>query len=281
MQAIPRVMSLDSSLGDRLIQTPIEELKRFRRDHVSKSDINLNVGSVLKMNGSSGGQLDIEVTFDYPDVINHREVDALAFNCSTSGGAAHRGVFGPFGLLVMADDALVEQTAVFFYISQSKEGEWSTHFCSDQSRSTLMEGVERTVFQGKVVVLPETRQLSLRVLVDHSIIESFAQGGRTAITARVYPTEAVQGKAHVFLFNNGTTDITVKRIDIWRMESTNAKTYLKASSESLEYSKSVKLPAITEGLPQVDEPFLASHLADVHPASRPKVHKKRSSLFRS
>jgi len=265
VQAIPRVMTLD---GERLIQAPIEELKRLRGDNASKSNIILTSGSVHKMNGSAGGQLDIEVTFDVPSSLENADVETVPFNCSSSGGAAHRGVFGPFGVLVMADDALLEQTAVFFYIAKSEE-KWTTHFCSDQSRSTTMEHVERTVFQGTVEVLEHEKQITLRVLVDHSIIESFAQGGRTAITARVYPTEAVQSNAHVFLFNNGTSDIRVSKIDIWQMENTNAKTYLKTESLNEEDEKPVKLLAITEGIPQVDEPFLASHLASHHPASRP------------
>jgi hypothetical protein len=82
-------------------------------------------------------QLDVEVTFKYPDVSKvgmddgrHRD---NPFDCS-NGGSAQRGTYGPFGLLVMTDDALQEQTALFFYISQSKDGRWATYFCSDQSR---------------------------------------------------------------------------------------------------------------------------------------------------
>lgn len=55
--------------------------------------------------------------------------------------------------------------------------------------------------------------------VDHSIVESFVQGGRMAITSRVYPKEAVDEKAHVFLFNNSTTQITVRSINVWQMRS--------------------------------------------------------------
>ncbi|KAF9591353.1 hypothetical protein IFM89_003976 [Coptis chinensis] len=40
--------------------------------------------------------------------------------------------------------------------------------------------------------------------VDHSIVEAFAQGGRTCITSRVYPTEAIGGATRLFLFNNAT-----------------------------------------------------------------------------
>ena len=58
--------------------------------------------------------------------------------------------------------------------------------------------------------------------VDHSIVESFVQGGRMAITSRVYPKEAVGEQGHVFLFNNGTTLIKVRTINVWQMQGVNA-----------------------------------------------------------
>ena len=42
-----------------------------------------------------------------------------------------------------------------------------------------------------------------------------------AITSRVYPKEAVDDQAHVFLFNNGTTPIKVRSINVWQMQSIN------------------------------------------------------------
>lgn len=42
-----------------------------------------------------------------------------------------------------------------------------------------------------------------------------------AITSRVYPKEAMDDKAHVFLFNNGTTLIKVSSINIWQMQGVN------------------------------------------------------------
>ncbi|CAM6106224.1 unnamed protein product [Calypogeia fissa] len=68
-------------------------------------------------------------------------------------------------------------------------------------------------------ILPSENTLSLRILVDHSIVETFVQGGRLAITSRVYPTLALNSNAHVFLFNNGTTSIRVKSLDVYQMGS--------------------------------------------------------------
>lgn len=85
-------------------------------------------------------QLDIELVFDYPDMTtstqNGARHDVEHFDCN-QGGAAHRGVFGPFGLLVLADENLQEQTAVFFYVSYSEESKWRTRFCSDQTRYNI------------------------------------------------------------------------------------------------------------------------------------------------
>lgn len=82
-------------------------------------------------------QLDIEVMFEYPNMskVNIDNVSYLnnPINCSERG-SAQQGILGPFGLLVMADDALQEQTAIFFYLSQSNNQSWVTHFYSDQSR---------------------------------------------------------------------------------------------------------------------------------------------------
>ncbi|RZR90291.1 hypothetical protein BHM03_00018141 [Ensete ventricosum] len=80
-------------------------------------------------------QVDIVAEFGVNKSALAGAVDAVAgYNCSTSGGAAGRGVLGPFGLLVLADDDLSEQTAVYFYFVRSTDGSISTHFCHDELR---------------------------------------------------------------------------------------------------------------------------------------------------
>lgn len=87
-------------------------------------------------------QLDIVVVFKNPDVSTEDAVpEAVDFDCG-QGGSAHRGILGPFGLLVHADNQLTEQTAVFFYISLLNNGHWATLACSDQSRFVNV----RTIF---------------------------------------------------------------------------------------------------------------------------------------
>ena len=61
--------------------------------------------------------------------------------------------------------------------------------------------------------------------VDHSIVESFGQGGRSVITSRVYPTKTIYGAAKVFLFNNETGINVTANVKIWNMDSAYLDTY--------------------------------------------------------
>lgn len=79
--------------------------------------------------------MDVEVEFEVEkDAIDATIEADVTYNCSTSGGAANRGVLGPFGLLVLANQGLTEQTATYFYVSRGIEGNLRTHFCQDELR---------------------------------------------------------------------------------------------------------------------------------------------------
>lgn len=56
-------------------------------------------------------------------------------------------------------------------------------------------------------------------------MESFAQGGRTVITSRIYPTEAIDGASRVFLFNNATETCVIASVKIWQMDSAFIRPY--------------------------------------------------------
>lgn len=95
-------------------------------------------------------QLDIEVAFRYPDLAvvgsGEEELERQEFDCA-NGGSAQRGAFGPFGLLVLADEDLAEHTGVFFYIAYQGNGKWVTLVCSDQSRYNLEADYTWPVFE--------------------------------------------------------------------------------------------------------------------------------------
>jgi sucrose-6-phosphate hydrolase SacC (GH32 family) len=224
--AIPRTVFLDPLTKSNLLVYPVEEVNQLRTSHSSHRNIPLAPAETWKVKGGDGNQLDVLVTFVRPNMSTVDSLPLEEFDCA-QGGSAQRGVFGPFGVLVLADEKLTEQTAIFYYIHQKKSGEWVTKACSDQSRSTVGKGmdyVDKTVYGSYLTVMPEENELSLRILVDHSMVESFVQGGRFAITARVYPQVALGKNANVFLFNNGTTSLTVKSVDVYKMGSVSMAT---------------------------------------------------------
>ncbi|XP_058084954.1 beta-fructofuranosidase, soluble isoenzyme I-like [Magnolia sinica] len=220
VQTIPRVVVFDEKTGSNLLQWPVEEVESLRLSSKDFSDIEIEAGSVVPLDVGTATQLDILAEFEIESKTLEETVEAdVGYNCSTSGGAAGRGLLGPFGLLVIADGSLTEQTAVYFYIGKGTDGNLQTFFCQDELRSSEATDIVKRVYGSSVPVL-SGEKLSVRILVDHSIVESFAQGGRTCITSRVYPTQAIYGAAGIFLFNNATAaNVTAASIKIWQMNS--------------------------------------------------------------
>lgn len=58
--------------------------------------------------------------------------------------------------------------------------------------------------------------------MDHSIVESFAQGGRTCITSRVYPTKAIGENAKLYLFNNATGSKISASVEVHQMTTSTS-----------------------------------------------------------
>nr|AFJ21573.1 fructan:fructan 6G-fructosyltransferase [Agave tequilana] len=220
-QALPREVLFDVKTRTNLLTWPIKEVETLRMTSTNFCDITVEKGTTFELIVPDANQIDIEAEFQ----VNKEELEAaieadIGYNCSTSGGATNRGQLGPFGLLVLANEDLSEQTATYFYVSRGTDGSLHTHLCQDEMRSSKAHNIVKRVVGGTFAVL-DGELLSLRILVDHSIVESFAQGGRTSTTSRVYPTEAIYDAARVFLFNNATgVTVTAKSVKIWQMNST-------------------------------------------------------------
>ncbi|VAI52835.1 unnamed protein product [Triticum turgidum subsp. durum] len=231
LQSIPRTVVLDTKTGSNLLQWPVQEVETLRTNSTDLGQVTIDHGSVFPLSLHRATQLDIQASFhiDSLDLAAANEAD-IGYNCSTSGGAAGRGALGPFGLLVLADarhhggDA--ERTAVYFYVSRGLDGGLRTHFCHDETRSSRANDIVKRVVGNTVPVL-NGEDLSVRVLVDHSIVESFAMEGRSTVTSRVYPTEAIYANAGVYLFNNATGGrVTATSLIIHEMDSSYNQAYM-------------------------------------------------------
>ncbi|XBI34737.1 hypothetical protein VPH35_120508 [Triticum aestivum] len=219
LQAIPRTVALDEKTRTNLLQWPVEEIETLHHNTTDLSGITIGTGSIFPLHLRQAAQLDIEASFclNTSDIAAHNEAD-IGYNCSTSGGATNRGALGPFGLLLTNGHS--EQMAMYFYMSRSLDGDLRTHFCHDESQSSLARNVVKRVVGSTVPVL-NGEALSARILVDHSIVESFVMGGRLTATSRVYPTEAIYEAAGLYVFNNATgSTLIVDKLVVHEMHST-------------------------------------------------------------
>ncbi|KAI3471051.1 hypothetical protein Pfo_027714 [Paulownia fortunei] len=224
VQSIPRTVVFDQKTGSNILQWPVEEVESLRSDSV-EFNVKLGPGSIVPTVVDSASQLDIVASFEIDIEAFEATAEAdIIYDCPTSGGAANRGILGPFGIVVLADETLKELTPIYFYVAKGPDGKAETHFCADELRSSEAPDVDKVVYGSKVSVL-DGEKLTIRSLVDHSIVESFAQGGRTVITSRIYPTKAINGAARVFLFNNATGASVTASIKIWKMGSADIRPF--------------------------------------------------------
>uniref|UniRef100_A0A7N2M6F1 Uncharacterized protein n=1 Tax=Quercus lobata TaxID=97700 RepID=A0A7N2M6F1_QUELO len=221
IQAIPRIVWLDNS-GKQVLQWSVEELETLRGNKVHINNQKVKKGEHVEIKGITAAQVDVEVTFLLPKSLdNAEEFDASWVNardlCGLKGSKVQGGV-GPFGLLTLASSHLEEYTPVFFRVFKAPK-KHVVLMCSDARSSSLMDGLYKPSFAGFVDVDLTDRKLSLRSLIDHSVVESFGAGGKTCILSRVYPTLAVFNDAHLYAFNNGTEGITIENVNAWSMNS--------------------------------------------------------------
>ncbi|XP_050381144.1 fructan 6-exohydrolase-like [Argentina anserina] len=223
LQTFPRTILLDKS-GKQLVQWPIEELEKLRAEHVKMPSTEIIGGALHEVLGVTTAQADVVVTFEISHLEKTEVLDPSWTNpqilCSEKN-ATVSGSLGPFGLLVLASAELQEYTAVFYRIFRSHNNDkYVVLMCSDQSRSSLNENNDMTTYGAFVNVDPVHEKLSLRSLIDHSIVESFSGEGKTCITARVYPTLAVNADTHLHVFNYGRESVKVTG-SAWSMKTAN------------------------------------------------------------
>ncbi|RDY11784.1 Beta-fructofuranosidase, cell wall isozyme, partial [Mucuna pruriens] len=217
IHAIPRSIWLHKS-GKQLVQWPVVEIEKLRANPLNLHPQLLKGGHLLQINSVTPTQADVEISFE---VNKLRKAEVLDYwtdpqiLCSKKGSSV-KSELGPFGLLVFASEGLQEYTSIFFRIF-TYQHKYLVLLCSDQSRSSLNKDNDMTTYGTFVDVDPLHENLSLRTLIDHSVVESFGGEGRACITARVYPTLAINDKAQLYAFNNGTADVKITRLSAWSM----------------------------------------------------------------
>ncbi|KAM0051391.1 putative beta-fructofuranosidase [Helianthus debilis subsp. tardiflorus] len=169
-------------------------------------------------------QADVDVTFTFSSFSKVEPYDKNWERFSPQdlcgiNGATVQGGLGPFGILALASKNLEEYTPVFFRIFKTHDKNYKVLMCSDATPSSTNPNEYKPSFGGFVDMDLANKTLWLRSLIDHSVVESFGEGGKTIITSRVYPELAVYGDAHLHVFNNGSETITVERLNAWSINA--------------------------------------------------------------
>ncbi|XP_047312371.1 beta-fructofuranosidase, insoluble isoenzyme 1-like isoform X2 [Impatiens glandulifera] len=224
--AIPRKVWLDMPSGKQLMQWPVEELETLRGRKVEMSYQHVNKGEHIEIKGVTAAQADVEVKFSFSSLEKADKFDPKWDKWDAEGLCKHLGInnhggIGPFGLLTLASSKLEEFTPVFFRIFKTHGNKHKVLMCSDARSSSLRQGDElyKPAFGGFVNVDMINNEISLRSLIDNSMIESFGAGGRTCIVSRVYPTLAVKRNAHLYVFNYGSEPLIIKSLNAWSMKA--------------------------------------------------------------
>ncbi|CAN6248521.1 unnamed protein product [Urochloa humidicola] len=227
IQAIPRRVWLDPS-GKQLMQWPIEEVEALRGKSVTLKNRVIKPGQHVEVTGLQTAQADVEVSFEVSSLADAEPLDPeLAGDaqrlCGAMGAAVEGGV-GPFGLWVLASGDRRERTAVFFRVFRPARGRGGADkkpvvlMCSDPTKSSLNQNLYQPTFAGFVDTDISDGKISLRSLIDRSVVESFGAGGKTCILSRVYPSLAIGKNARLYVFNSGKADVKVTRLTAWEMK---------------------------------------------------------------
>ena len=178
--SLPRVLSLED--GKLRIGVP-EEIEALRGKPVRQADIALPAGTAPAIDGIAGASLELAIEME-----GGRDATYGVEVCASPDG---------------------EETTPVFYDSSAKL------LTIDTTKSG--GDTPKTVEAGPLELNPGER-LKLRVFVDHSVVEVFANG-RQAVARRIYPSR--RDSIGVRLFARGG-DAHVHTLDAWTIAPANA-----------------------------------------------------------
>jgi len=257
VQTFPRKVSLHPLNKTQLVYLPIKEIATLYEKPVHLTNINLSKGTTLPVKGASGNQLDISATFQVdPNNAMSFGINLFVSGDSktkfaigmTSGGqvsqymtntdlpGADYSINNSFGV-----NNTDPHTCQKLCLADTKCKAWTfvAPHAPTQARCCLKSSIPNAVAHNgmtsgatdstsSIIVngqkVPDVGQkpnlLKLRILVDHSIIEIYAQDGLLVITKPYCPANP-SDQIGVELFNTGSHDVTVQDLVVNHVKTAN------------------------------------------------------------
>jgi len=180
--ALPRELSLGED--NRLRISPIKELQCLRYNEQTLNDIDVASGKEVVLDKITGNTIELEIQIDPQDA---KQVGIKV--CRSPGGE--------------------EETPVFYDVAEQR-------LKIDTTKSSRGEGPKQV--EAGPFALKSGELLTLRVFVDRSVVEAFAND-RQAVLRRIYPSRPDSLTVSVFA-NGGAAK--VRQVKAWQMAPSNS-----------------------------------------------------------
>jgi beta-fructofuranosidase len=181
--SLPRVLSLAEDGSLRM--NPPEEIERLRFNGKKKADVEINADSEVPLPEISGHSLELNLEMNAADAKQ-------------------------YGVKVCSSPDGEEQTLVYYDATDKK-------LKVDATKSSLDDTSKK--IEAGPFALNAGETLKLRVFVDKSVVEVFANDGRQAVMRRIYPTRP--DSTGVAIFSRGGP-AKVINLEAWEMMPSNA-----------------------------------------------------------
>ncbi len=195
---LPRVLGLDDD-GTLLIEPP-EELKQLRMNEKKHTNIKVKDGESIRLKDVAGNTMELELIIEPGNAKGF----GVKVCCSPDGEEQTIIECNPSAKHIKID---FERSSLDKSI---KHYELCMNFMRDKPNPVATEQV--APFE-----LRNSEKLELRIFIDRSILDVFANG-RQCITQRIYPTR--QDSTGIELFSKAGS-MTVKSLQAWDMAATN------------------------------------------------------------
>jgi beta-fructofuranosidase len=186
MMTLPRHLSLTDD--DTLRIEPVTEIESLRGDHASLGPVRIEADTELMLPGINGTTLELYAVLEPGDA---REV----------------------GVNVLRSPRGEEQTTITLYMHAGRDPR-ERELAIDVSRGSLSHEIQARSPEIGPLRLADGEPLELRVFIDRSIVEVFANT-RQCLTLRTYPTR--DDSDGVSVFARGGSSL-LRALDAWQME---------------------------------------------------------------
>ena len=187
IMSLPRQLSLNEDNSLKI--TPIKELEHLRTEHSTYPEADLTSNEEVILNGMGGKSIEIFAEID-------------------TGTAAE------CGLDVFRSNDGKEKTRISFIKTKTRFNQWDT-IQIDISNSSLHKDKISSPPESAPLNLDKSESLKLRIYIDRSIVEVFAND-RQCLTIRTYPT-LESSKNIAFFSNNGSSKLI--SFEKWNLQS--------------------------------------------------------------